>query len=38
MRKVLKGKDFMVFADGKAVALATNHHPEHRYYQHGIQG
>ena len=25
MRKVLKGKDFMVFADGKAVALATNH-------------
>lgn len=25
MRKVLKGKDFMVFVDGKAVALATNH-------------
>lgn len=25
MRKVLKGKDFMVFADGKAVALSTNH-------------
>lgn len=25
MRKPLKGKDFMVFVDGKAVALATNH-------------
>lgn len=25
MRKPLKGKDFMVFADGKSVALATNH-------------
>ena len=25
MRKVLKGKDFMVFVGGKAIALATSH-------------
>lgn len=25
MRKTLKGKDFMVFVDGKAVALSTSH-------------